>query len=101
MIKTVSIKVQKILSFIPIINFLVGHIWIYNYMVAVRDLKILGKSLLIIFSVGIPLGLAEMFLLRHFSEQTAIASIVWLLGTYAIPFCIARSLIRLQEGIFL
>ena len=60
----VSIKTQKVLSYIPLLNATVLFVWLYNYHRVAATPKIFAKSLVVLFTTTIPLALFQVFLLK-------------------------------------
>ena len=98
--KIISIKAQSIISFFPFFNAVVLFIWIHNYQVSVRNLKVFVKSLLIIFAVTIPLSLIQRLLLNLFAGYETIMLLINCTAIYLIPLLLARSLIVFQKRLF-
>lgn len=92
----VSIKNQKIISYIPLFNAAVLFIWVHNHRTTIKKPKIFAKSLLVIFLSTIPLACLYRFLLSVFATSSIAVCLVNILGLYFIPFIMARCLIRFQ-----
>ena len=97
--KTISIKAQKILSFIPFVNAIVLFLWIFNYRVSINEPKIFAKSLLVILVRTIPLSLLQRLFLNLFIEQEIPTILINCIAIYIIPFSLAWGLISFQQKI--
>ena len=95
----VSIKTQKIISYIPLFNATVLFIWLYNYRTTIKKPEVFAKSLLVIFLSTIPLACLYRFMLSAFATSSIAFSLEYILGLYFIPFIMARCLIRFQVNI--
>lgn len=95
----ISIKKQKIISYIPLLNAAVLFIWLHNYRIAINNSKIFAKSLLVLFASTIPLACFYRFLLWIYANSNAAVSAINTLGLYFVPFIMARCLIRFQISV--
>ena len=95
--KTISIKTQKILTFIPLVNTIVLFIWIHNYRVSINKAKIFAKSLLVMYISTIPLAILYGVLLNLFLDQEAISLVINCFAIYLIPFSLSSSLVWFQK----
>ena len=93
--KTVSIKFQNYLSFIPYLNVSILFIWVYNSCVVGIDNKVWAKSLLVLFVTIIPFGLLQLLLLQ--TTNSIANDIAIVIGYYLMPLAMARGLIVFQK----
>lgn len=94
--RTISLRVQRIISFIPFVNASVLFMWLYNYRSAVNDSKVFAKSLLVIFATTLPLALLQMMFQQLLESQ---GNMINLLAVYLIPLSMASGLIHFQKNI--
>ena len=93
--KQVSIKTQKTIMFIPIVNYFNLFVWLYNYSNMQKDNLVFLISLLVIFLHSIPLVIINIILSRLCSGIIPI--IYQYLMIYLIPMSISGGLIRYQN----
>lgn len=98
--KLVSLKTQRVMSFIPFVNFFVLFTWLYNYRLAVNDYKVFAKALALLFIIALPLALAEFIIINLFSAHPTVCNIIGIIAMYCIPLCLSRSIIYFQSKIF-
>ena len=99
--KIISIKVQKIIMFVPIINapFLM-FAWLYNYIRTQTEYRVFAKSLIVIFVAAIPLGIMNMIVCRALIQFETIQNIVNGIMQYLIGVSLGFSLIKYQKKVF-
>ena len=95
--KLISLRTQKIIMFIPVINTFVLFIWLYNYSKFPSNSKILIKSLLYVFAVFIPMGIIHSILFNILSEYKIASTILNFIVNYSIPLAVGYVLIKYQE----
>ena len=98
--KIISLKTQRIISFIPLANAFVLSVWLRNYRSAVNDSKVFAKSLLVLFATTIPLGVVYMLLSRWFAAQNVVRTVLTCAAIYGIPLSMAQGLIWFQKRVF-
>lgn len=94
--KPVSLKAQKIIQYIPILNMSILGIWLYNTLVLRIPNRIVWRSYPIIFGISIPLSLLNIIFCDLFP---AAATSLAFLFHYLVGFLLCRGLIRFQEKI--
>ena len=94
--KIVSIKTQRILMFIPLLNNLNLFIWIYNCRCANIPAAVFGKSLLIIFSRAFPFAVLHILLSNVLPEFGGVFAYLFM---YCIALSISYGLIKYQEKV--
>ena len=92
----VSIKTQRVLSLLPLLNATVLFIWLYNYRVSVNKTSIFLKSLLVLLISTIPMVCVQVLCLWLFADSQITINIINALAIYLIPFAMARGLILFQ-----
>lgn len=95
--KIITLKKQHMLSFIPFLNTLVLFAWIYNYLMIVRDSKIFIKSLFVLLATTIPIAVLQCVLQNILRENMDVVTLINIIATLLIPFCMARGLISFQR----
>ena len=95
--KLISLRTQKIIMFIPVINIFVLFIWLYNYSKFPSNSKIFIKSLLYVFAVFIPMGIIHSILFNILSEYKIATTILNFIVIYYIPLAVGYVLIKYQE----
>ncbi|MBP5617573.1 MAG: hypothetical protein J6X61_00300 [Clostridia bacterium] len=93
--KRVSLKTQKILVFIPLVNGLILFIWLFNFSRTYTKWSVFGKSLLLLLVFGLAVGLTG-YLSATFLPQ-AVNDVLWRLNAYLIPFALGWLLIAYQS----
>ncbi len=96
---SISIKVQKILMFIPFINVFGLFIWLYNFISNSKKPTVFAKSLLIIFASTIPLVIIQIILTKLFSNSAVFVSVLGYIFTYLIPLSMDFFLIKYQRSL--
>lgn len=91
-----SIKVQKVLRFIPVVNFFTVFLCLYTCYKQRVTVSQLLKKLLIIFGVLIIILIPEIFV-DKFLNNESVSSIVGLLTTYVHLFVISCFAVKYQE----
>ena len=91
-----SIKSQKIINFIPIINIAIMFVWISFYFKNVMKMKRFLKNVLIIF-LGMIIVNIPRIVLNNFIQSDIIQIIVYCVSIYLTLFVIARIAIWDQE----
>ena len=94
--KSISINAQKKMMYIPFVNILVLHIWLYNYTISKKPWAVFCKSLLIILGYSLPIAGIIMFLSAAFPS---LEKILVLGGAYCIPLAYSYGLIEYQESL--
>lgn len=95
--KFVSLRTQRIISFIPYVNGLILFIWLYNYSHSKKKHKVFARSLVVIFITCIPLVALQIVFSKIFSVYPIAINIINLLAVYLIPFALGQALIKYQE----
>lgn len=97
--KLVSIRIQRFMSYIPLVNATVLFVWIYNCRVANIEQKVFARSLYVLLRATLPIAILQMVLVNAFATHTTVVLIFNYLAIYTIPFSMARALIWFQEKI--
>ena len=93
--KRVSINIQKILVFIPIANWSLLFVWLYNYSRSNTKWTVFGKSLLLLFAFVLIISGMNYLCSSFLSEP--VYNIVTGLGVYTSPLLLGWMLIIYQE----
>lgn len=99
--KTIPLKIQKVIVFIPLINPLILPIWIYNFIRIQESFSVLMKSLLIILGVMLPCAAVMFGIQAIFSPESIITEIVNCFMLYVTPLLMGLALIRYQDDYIL
>ena len=94
--KIVSIKMQRILMFIPYLNILNLFIWVYNCRCANISAAVFGRSLLLIFAHAFPFAALHILLANLFPELSGKFAFLFM---YGMALSISYGLIKYQEKI--
>ena len=97
--KFVSLRVQRIMMYIPFVNCLILFVWLFNYRHSGKDYKTFGKSLIIILCVCAPLVVLQILFSKLLAKFPNVIAIVDLLAIYIIPFVLGFALIKYQEKV--
>ncbi len=97
--KFVSLKVQRILMFLPFFNCFVLFIWLYNYGRSSLPLKVFIKSLVVLFAFILLWAVINILLSRLFVGNEVIDLISTVLSLYVTPFSMAFGLIGYQKKV--
>ncbi len=95
--KTVSLKTQRKIAFIPIINFSLLFIWLYNYSKRDRDYNVFFKSLIVVFKFTLPIVIIQIIISITLYDFPIIISATNILEIYLVPFSLGMGLIKYQE----
>ena len=95
--KLISLRTQKIIMFIPVINIFIIAFWLYNYMKTTNNIKLFFKSLLKIWGVAIAFLIVSSALLEIFSQTKFLDYIRNFIMLYLLPFTLGYVLIKYQE----
>ena len=95
--KPVSLHVQRVLNFIPLVNSLILFIWLYNFSCSNKEYRIWKKSLINIFCVSVPIAILQIVISKAFEAFPIVVTIVDFMALYMIPFTIGTILIKHQE----
>ena len=98
--KLLTIKYQKIISFIPIINYSIIFIWLYNYSHTSKNIKVLFKSLLITFMFIICLAVIYIILEKFFAGVSIFIKFMDISLQYVLPLVVGMILIKCEEKMF-
>lgn len=94
--KIISVKCQKIIMFIPLVNFSILFIWLYNYAKTQTEYKVFSKSLLIIFISTIPLEIVNMIICKSLIRFENITNIINFIMQYLVGISLGFALIKYQ-----
>ena len=97
----ISIKTQKIIKYIPLANFFIFHIWVYNYVNMPKKKGLLWRSIAILMISGILMSIVFSVIRRLLPESLPMLKIVFsLIMAYVEPLVIGQCLIKYQEKVF-
>lgn len=96
MLKPISIKMQKIIMFIPGINIFCLPIWLYNSFFYNKKHNTLLRSLYIIFSSTVPLMVLLIAVSYYFP---ATSDFLRKLNGYFMPLLLGYRLVKYQESL--
>ena len=99
--KVIPIKIQKIISFIPLLNLFILFIWVYNSMVLKVKQKVFFKSLFVTCSTMIVFAIPFIIMSYVIGEDSSIYTIAFYFSEYLIPLAIGWELIIFQEKLVL
>ncbi len=95
--KVISIKTQKLLSYIPIVNWSVFFIGFFNFKIAHCDYKTHFKGYAPALLAVIPLSIIRISLQVLFAEHLWAVRLVNVLFFYLSPLVLARIIICTQK----
>lgn len=95
--KLISLRVQKIILFIPYVNLFIWFIWLINFNRIPRDFKKLFTTFFIAFAFGIPCIIINILLSRLFVQTEIIEVLRTIIGVYFTPLFMGVGLIKCQE----
>lgn len=95
--KAVSLKAQRIIVYIPIINYSLLFIWLYNYSKRDRDYNVFLKSLIVVFKFTLPIVIIQIIISMTLYNFPIIISATNILEIYLVPFSLGMGLIKHQE----
>lgn len=98
--RLLTIRSQKIILFIPIINYVIIFIWLYNYSQTTKNIKVFIKSLLMTFTLVFCLAVIYMILEKLFADVYIIDRCLDVSLQYLFPLVVGGVLIRCQEKMF-
>lgn len=93
----VSIKIQKIIMFIPILNFSLFFIWLYNYSRMRPNIMLFLKSLFVAFGCSLPIVIICILIDQLHNE--ILLYLTKFIMLYIIPLSIGLGLVRYQQKI--
>lgn len=94
--KIIPIKVQTVFMFIPILNSFALFMWLYNYSRAVTSIKVLLKSVLVMFASLLPIIIIASVLQSSFTMPPIFIHLM----TYVASFSVAFGLVQFQKKVF-
>lgn len=95
--KPISIRTQKVLAFVPLINFIGIFVLIYQCHVLNEGKKTLWKALLFLIPLVILFGIL-MALVNFFTANTIVYDIVSWLSLYLFPLIVFEATIIAQQN---
>lgn len=95
--KNISIRAQRIIDLIPLVNACILFLWLYNYSHTERSKTVFAKSLLLLFLVGVLLSGVQIALTRILAPFSTATQIFNLLILYIDPLIIGYALIEYQR----
>lgn len=95
--KLISLRVQKIILFIPYVNLFIWFIWLIKFNRTPRDFKKLFTTFFIAFAFGIPCIIINILLSRLFVQTEIIKVLRTIIGVYFTPLFMGVGLIKCKE----
>lgn len=95
--KIISVRFQKKIMFILVINHAIPFMWLYNYFRTQTEYIVFAKSLIVIFAATIPLGIVNMIVCKALTQFEIIQDIVNYIMQYLISVSLGFSLIKYQK----
>ena len=95
----ISLRIQRILSFIPYLNALVLFLWLYNFGKSRKGPKVLFKSLLVAWGAALP-WVILLIVLSKIIPDGAVLPAINLAYSYLVLLSVATGLIWYQKKIF-
>ena len=95
--KTISLKFQKIIVWIPYMNVSIPFLWIYNIWVQKRGRIVFKKSLNRAFWTAFPLFILESVIVHFWGNVQLVVDISHALAQYVTPLAMGLVLINYQE----
>lgn len=97
MTKLISLRIQKVIMFIPFVNCFSLFIWLYNYSRTSKKLNVLLKSLLAIWAISIPFLILSILLSKIFPQSVIAHTIESFVMLYIVPCVVGFVLIKYQK----
>lgn len=91
--RPISLKIQKVIMFIPYVNILNLFFWLYNSVFYFKAKKTFARSLWILLSTLCPLMFFQLLVAEHF---VSVGRIISYLNIYAIPLILSYRFIKYQ-----
>ena len=98
--KLISLRVQKIILFIPFVNLFIWFIWLINYSRIPSNLKLFFKAFFVAFAYALPFVILNILLSRLFTQSEIIEALRTIIGVYFTPLFMGVGLIKCQEKYF-
>ena len=95
----VSITKQNIIKFIPLINFSILFIWIYNYSCSARDFRVFRNSLFLMFGICVPVVISQILLIKLMETILWSETVINILSIYVVPLLLGHALVKYQEKV--
>lgn len=95
--KLISLRVQKIITFIPLVNCFMLFIWLYNYSKIPSNLKLFFKAFFVAFVYALPFIILNILLSKLFTQSEIIEVLRTIIGVYFTPLFMGVGLIKCQE----
>lgn len=95
--KLISLRVQKIITFIPLVNCFMLFIWLYNYSKIPSNLKLFFKAFFVAFVYALPFIILNILLSKLFTQSEIIEVLRTIIGVYFTPLFMDVGLIKCQE----
>ena len=93
----ISIRLQKILLFIPFVNCSILFIWLYNYSKMERTKISFIRSFITGICYALPFIVASIILSKLFGHIVLIKYVLNLIMLYLVPFFLGLGLIHSQS----
>ena len=96
--KSLSIKTQKILALLPIINTIGIFVFLYQCAVLKIDKKTFAKTLLLIFTIVIIFGFGMAVIDSLFGASSVLYKVLSILSFYLYPASVFLIIIHSQKA---
>ena len=94
--KFVTLRTQKIILFIPVVNAFLSAIWLYNFLLSKEKLRVMLKSFFLIIPTVIVTGMLCALLAGALPEGSILPMAAMM---YGMPFVLGMVLIWYQKKV--
>lgn len=88
------------MMFIPIVNYFILFVWVYNYKQTQTEYKIFAKSLILIFIATIPLEIINIILCKLIIQFKLLYYILNICIQYLVGLSLGFWLIKYQKKLY-